>query len=30
MELDFGHASEEYRRIVLDDLKRYEKLNHPV
>lgn len=27
---NYGQATEEYRFLVLEDLKRYEKLNHPV
>lgn len=30
MELNFGQTSEEYRQLVLEELKKYEKLNHPV
>lgn len=29
MALNYGQTTEEYKRLVLDDLKNYEKLNHP-
>lgn len=30
MSPNYGQTTEEYRRLVLDDLKTYERLNHPV